>query len=211
MDIERIKLLYANAEFDKVVAQIGTSSNADLLSIKAYSLQKLGRFEEAMLCWNALIDQLPEVAQFYNERASCKFNLKFRHAMDDFNQAIELDPGNPYFYACRAFVKDKTGDIEGAIEDYIKANELDPDDATVLNNLGIAQQKLGYTAKAREFFKQSDDLLGINPERYSELPEPTLKSTGPAPTFKDKLREVKHMLSSLKEFKLFLQELFRKS
>ena len=111
--------------------------------------------------WTLLIAKYPDAAEYYIERGVCKFNLRFKHAIQDFNQGIEMEPDNAYFYSCRAYIRDKIGDTEGSIEDYTKALELDPEDAITLNNLGLAEQKLGYTARARARFKDSDDLLGV--------------------------------------------------
>ena len=87
-------------------------------------LQKLKRYEDAMNVWNVAIANFGEQADFYAERGVCKFHLRFKSSMEDLNKAIELDPDNGYRYACRAYVKDKIGDTEGAIADYTKANEL---------------------------------------------------------------------------------------
>ena len=49
----------------------------------------------------------------------------------------------------------------GAIEDYKKALELDPEDAVTWNNLGLLEEQLGYQEQARERYRVSDELLGI--------------------------------------------------
>jgi Flp pilus assembly protein TadD len=147
----------------------------------------------------------PENAAFYNERGVCKFQMRFKHAIQDFNEAIRLDPAEPYYYSCRAYIRDKIGDIEGAIKDYSTAHDLDPSDAITLNNLGLAEQKFGYTKKARERFKDSDDLLGI--KTIDSMPEikPKFESIPqPKPTI---WTELKNMISSKSGFKSFLKDL----
>lgn len=196
---------FEQGDYTKALHLLKNASNPAELELKAYCFQKTAAFELAMLEWNILIKSFPEHASYYNERAVCKFNLRFKHAMEDFNKAISLEPDNPYYYACRAYVKDKTGDSEGAVEDYQKAHDLDPSDAVTLNNLGLAEQKLGYTAKAREFFKKSNDLVGIT-TRDAEVMDNSAPIT--KPSFKAKVKEVGKMLSSLSEFKRFLKELF---
>ena len=53
------------------------------------------------------------------------------------------------------------GDTHGAIADYKKALELDPEDAVTWNNLGLLEEQLGYQEQARERYRVSDELLGI--------------------------------------------------
>jgi len=176
-----VQALYDNGDYQAVIKQLKKAEPRPLL---AFAYQKNKQWEEAMEIWTMLIAKYPDAAEYYVERGVCKFNLRFKHAIQDFNQAIEMEPTNAYFYSCRAYVKDKTGDTEGSVEDYTKALELDPDDAITLNNLGLAEQKLGHTGRARQRFKNSDDLMGIktidsrDPDDYEELkptPKPSVK------------------------------------
>ncbi|MFY0644257.1 MAG: tetratricopeptide repeat protein [Bacteroidia bacterium] len=199
-----IKELLDSGNFAEVIMQTSNSTNADELQWRAFAFQKSGEFETAMDVWNQLILRLPEAASFYNERGVCKFNLRFKHSLDDFDKAISLEPENPYYWACRAYVRDKLGKTEEAVADYQKAHDLDPEDATILNNLGLAEQKLGYTSRARERFKKSNDLIGFKEEELEPEAETTLEKTG----WKARWAEVGKMLSSRKEFKKFLKELF---
>ena len=193
--------LYDEGQYQKVIDQLKNDDRAEALELVAYSHQKLNQWEAAMEKWNALIAKHPDKPYFYNHRGVCKFNLRFKHAMDDFDKALMLDPSNPYFYSTRAFVKDKTGDTEGSVRDYEKAHELDPNDALILNNLGLAEQKLGLTAKARERFKNSDDLLGVKTiDSRSEPPS----TPPPASTL---WKELRKMVTTKEGFKDFLRDL----
>jgi Tfp pilus assembly protein PilF len=81
-------------------------------------------------------------------------------ALSEFERAVNLDPKNPYRFSSRAFFKDRTGDLIGAIADYEIAIELDPEDAISLNNKGIVEEKLGYLAKSKKSFEKADQLVG---------------------------------------------------
>ncbi len=204
--------LFDAGKYEEVIAHLQDSEPSELL---AFAYQKSKKWEDAMNVWNLLISASPQRADYYNERGVCKFNLRFKHSIQDFDKAIELEPTNSYFYSCRAYIKDKTGDTEGSVADYTKALELDPEDAITLNNLGLAEQKLGYTAKARERFKNSDDLLGIKSLDTSKDIDTEITENGigtsthktpskvPKPTLWD---EFKKMLS-VQGFKGFLKEL----
>lgn len=196
------KELLQEGKYKELIDLIGDSLNAEDLEFKAYAMQKSGKFEEAMVVWNQLIARKETVASYYNERGVCKFNLRFKHSLQDFDQAVKLDGNNPYFWACRAYVKDKLGDTEGAISDYEKAHQLDPEDATILNNLGLAEQKLGYTAKARQQFQKSNDLIGFKEEGLDvHAAEVDL-------SMRSKWQEMKKMMSSWQEFRRFLKDIF---
>lgn len=199
------KEAYKKGEYEKVVEILPSPTSKEELWHKAISLQKLGKFESAMQLWNSLIKIDNENAEYYVERGVCKYNLKFRHALEDFDTAISLEPDSAYYFSCRAYVRDKLGQTEGAVDDYRKAHELDPSDALILNNLGLAEQKLGHTSAARKFFKKSNDLIGIS---TADAEEPQTKPY--KPSAKDKWKEVLKMLSSWKEFRAFVKELFQK-
>lgn len=198
-----IKALYEQGDYLAIINQLEGSSEESNLSILAFSYQKTKRWENAMECWNRLIAKYPNNAEYYNERGVCKFNMRFKYAIQDFDSAIELEPNNPYFYSCRAYIKDKTGDTEGSVEDYTKSLSLDPTDAITMNNLGLAEQKLGHTAKARAQFKSSDELLGIETidsreDQYTPLP--TIGENKQPSTI---WKEFKKMVSSKSGFKQF--------
>jgi tetratricopeptide (TPR) repeat protein len=204
-----IEQLYEQGDYEAIIDSLEGSPNEDYLSILAFSYQKTKRWENAMECWNHLIIKDPTNAEYFNERGVCKFNLRFKHAIQDFDQAVKLDPENAYFYSCRAYIKDKTGDTEGSVEDYTKSLSLDPTDAIIMNNLGLAEQKLGHTAKARAQFKSSDELLGIETidsrdDEANSTASPSLASNNQSPTLWD---EFKKMISSKAGFKQFWAEL----
>ena len=197
-----VQALFDQGDYADVIKKLKKGEPRPIL---AFAYQKSKLWEEAMDVWTTLIAKYPDAAEYFVERGVCKFNLKFKHAILDFNEAIEMEPTNAYFYSCRAYIRDKTGDTEGSVADYTKALELDPEDAITLNNLGLAEQKLGFTARARERFKYSDDLMGVKtidsraPDDYQKLkPTPPEKTT--------LWREFKKMLTK-DGFKSFWKEL----
>ena len=204
MDIQQ---LYDAGKFDEIIKRFRNEKPSPTL---AFAYQKTKQWEKAMEIWTTLIALYPDAAEYYVERGVCKFHLRFKHALQDFDQAITMESDNAYFYSCRAYIRDKTGDTEGSVEDYTKALELDPEDAITLNNLGLAEQKLGYTARARERFKDSDDLLGVKTlasrEDLSENGLDIKPETIPVNAKSSVWSEFKKMLS-LQGFKDFLKDL----
>ena len=95
---------------------------------------------------------------FYN-RAVCYLNTaQFDLAVFDFSVLIEIEPNKAFNYSCRAFAKAWTSDKKGAIADYEKALELEPDNPITYNNMGLVQEEIGYVKQANKSFEQSDDL-----------------------------------------------------
>lgn len=212
MRLEKAKEAYQNQKYEAAIRILNDSNTAltrDETELKGECFHRLKKYEDAMNIWNIAIANFGDDADFYAERGVCKFHLRFKSAMDDLDKAIELDPLNGYRYACRAYVKDKIGDTEGAIADYTKANELDPGNDITLNNLGLAEEKLGHTKKARDLFKHADSIAGISHitnKYFDQNPEKSSKRIDSSDSKKSIGSELKKMVSSKEEFKSFWVE-----
>lgn len=203
--------LFEKGSFDKclnALDKIERMLTEQETRLKAECFHRLKRYEDAMNTWNLAIANFGEQADFYSERAVCKFHLRFKSSMEDLNRAVELDPENGYRYACRAYVRDKLGDTEGAIEDYKTANELDPENEITLNNLGLAEEKLGHTQRSRQLFQQADEIAGVShiTSKYFETSTEDETIEEEKPTIRS---EIKKMVSSGSEFKAFWQDALR--
>ena len=134
--------------------------------LEAIAKVKENDFEGAISGFSKAIDENPLDIESYAERAVCYLHLKqYDLSMFDMNKAVELEPNHGYRYSCRAFLKSAMKDYKGAVADYQMAVEIDPKDIVALNNLGIAQENLGYYEKAQENFKKSNELLGYDPDQ----------------------------------------------
>ena len=56
-------------------------------------------------------------------------------------------------------------DLKGAVEDYEKSLELDPDNEITYNNLGLALEQMGAMARAQRMYKKGNEILGYDPEK----------------------------------------------
>ena len=63
---------------------------------------------------------------YFNQGIVNSHESNYDKAIEDYTQAIKLDPNPAYAYNNRGTVKLKLGDYQGAIKDYDKAIELDP-------------------------------------------------------------------------------------
>lgn len=141
-----------NREFAKGIAKV--KENDFLTAIEHFTLA---------------IQEDSNNVECYAERAVAYLNTnQFDLSMFDMHRCIEMEPNNSYRYSCRAFLKAKIGDTEGAIADYEMAVKLDPEDAIAYNNLGLVQETKGFRVQAQKSFEKSNELIGYNPNRFDE-------------------------------------------
>lgn len=125
--------------------------------LKGIELMKSGDYTKAFHTFTTAISEFPENADFYSERGVVRFHLSdLNGALADMNKAQELEPDKPYRYSSRAFIRDAMKDIKGAIADYKIAIKLDPEDDIAHNNLGLLEEKLGFTKMAESHVKTAD-------------------------------------------------------
>lgn len=139
-------------------------------------------FISAIEYFTISIQETPENTEAYAERAVAYLNSnQFELSMFDMNKCIEMEPNNSYRYSCRAFLKTKMGDTNGAIADYEIAVRLDPEDAIAYNNLGLVQESKGFMKQAQKSFDESNRIIGYSPKKFDEhnlqVDEPNKKET----------------------------------
>ena len=133
----------------------------------------------------------------------------------DLDRAVELEPLKAYRYASRAFIKDRLGDIKGALKDYEKAVELDPDDAISHNNKGLVEEKLGYHDQARQSYRKADTLdpnftePALSDKSTVKEMEPVDESVSLA-TYGKQLHRLLNSADERSDFKQFLLNLLRR-
>ena len=133
---------------------------------KGMAKVKENDFLSAIEHFTAAIELDPSNVEYYAERGVAYINTnQYELSMFDMNICVDMEPNNSYRYSCRAFLKSRMGDADGAISDYEKAIMLDPEDAIAYNNLGLAQEQKGYHKKAQKSFDQSNELIGYKPNR----------------------------------------------
>tara|TARA_Y100001954_G_C15224181_1_gene320288 strand:- start:142 stop:498 length:357 start_codon:yes stop_codon:yes gene_type:complete len=69
-------------------------------------------------------------------------------AIDDYSQAITIDPQNTEYYVHRAALKDELGDKQGAIDDYSQAIAIDPQNSVAYYNRGVVLEDAGDLVNA---------------------------------------------------------------
>ena len=97
-----------------------------------------------------------DLALAYNNRGFA-YGTRGQHddAIQDYDQAIKLDPSDAIVYNNRGFAYSNKGQLDRAIEDYDQAIGLDPSDATVYNNRGFAYSIKGQLDRAIQDYDQA--------------------------------------------------------
>jgi tetratricopeptide (TPR) repeat protein len=94
-----------------------------------------------------------------NERAVArKARGDMDGAIEDYTQAISLNPSLAEAFSNRGNARFKNGDLDGALKDYEEALRLRPDDADVYYNRAIAWEDKSNPAAAISDFQKYLDL-----------------------------------------------------
>jgi|GEM_PF-1256466 len=83
-----------------------------------------------------------------------------KEAIEEFTQALRLNPNNANTYFNRGFVRSDLGDKKGALDDYNQALRLNPNDADTYNSRGNVRRDLGDKKGALDDYNQA---LRLNP------------------------------------------------
>ena len=161
-----------------------------LIVAQARSSAEAGQWTSALTAYDQVEREYPDWTNdpdFLNDRAVALFHNDRTHdSLVLLDKAINLQPQYGYRYAARGWMKQALRDIQGAIADYEKAIELDPDDAITLNNLGLLEEQIGRMESAKERFRAADAMDKMLDEqdipKASDAPaQPAAAPTPPAP------------------------------
>jgi tetratricopeptide (TPR) repeat protein len=76
----------------------------------------------------------PNLAAVYQQRGyAAATNQQFQDAINDFGEAIKINPEDPRIYEQRAAVEMKLNDMDKALADYSEASKLKPNEVRYLN------------------------------------------------------------------------------
>jgi tetratricopeptide (TPR) repeat protein len=139
---------------------------------KAQELLDEEKFDKSLIAFNKALAEAPNHPDILSHRGVAYLHLnQKKKCLDDLLLSLELDKENAYRYASLAYARDYFGDLEGAISDYEKAVEIDPEDAISHNNLGLLIEKQGYQSKAQKNFEKADRLAEIQKGMFDKLDE----------------------------------------
>lgn len=182
---------------------------------EALKLQSEGKHNAAVIKFTRLINEEGANPDLLHDRGVSYFHLKFKkECLADFDSALNLQPDYAYRYSSRAYIRAAYKDYDGALEDYRKAVEMDPQDAVAQNNLGMLEEQMGWHEQSKERLALADELSEILQEE-NIAPAPTEIPT-PVDNQEDSKKEANSSIgqhfkaafsifSSKKEFNEFIQ------
>ena len=144
-----LSLVYRESnQLDKALAAINQAiqlqpNNPKLYNQKYAVLSNLKRYREAEVAINKAIELSPR-AVFYSNRGVVRADLGDKQgAIEDYNQAIKINPNYAPAYNNRGNVRAELGNKQGAIDDYNQVIRINPNYALAYYNRGIVRDELG--------------------------------------------------------------------
>jgi serine/threonine protein kinase len=137
-------------------------SQAQELALRGVSLDNLGRYREALECYDQAI--VLDKEHRFSYELYCNRGETHEHmgqstrAIDDFNAAVTIDKKNCRAYTKRANVYNDLGRLNEAIEDYRQAIELDPENGEAFYNRGLCYVRLKALHQALQDFSRAIEL-----------------------------------------------------
>jgi len=142
---------------------------ADKLMDKGENSINEGEFDKSLIFFGAALELTEDaekkkklfilMAITHNNRGISYVKLgKHEKAIDDFNNAIKIDPEYEEAYNNRGISYAELGKHENAIEDFTKAIEIDPEFAEAYINRGISYFELKLYEKAIDDFTKAIEI-----------------------------------------------------
>lgn len=137
---------------------------------RANYLRDIGKNKEALADYTKRLSLGQDDPDPFNSRGKLYFNSNnpdtLKLALQDYNEAIRLEPDKSEYYVNRGSTKARLGDPMGAIEDYNKAEELLPGNPQLHYNRSIINHQIGnYQAEKADIEKY----LQSNPNHIGML------------------------------------------
>jgi tetratricopeptide (TPR) repeat protein/predicted Ser/Thr protein kinase len=126
---------------------------------KGISLYNIGRFEEAITCFDKALELNQKDALIWNNKGLALYkNKRFEEAVKCFDRALLLNPRYLSAWNNRGLALQSTGKFEEAITCFDRALELNQKDALIWNNKGLALQSTGKFEEAITCFDRALEL-----------------------------------------------------
>lgn len=123
--------------------------------------------QHSIKLWTAVIEKGDAESQVYLLRADAYLEKGMaKEAMNDYNQAIAIDPTNFMCYINRAFLLEKTNNIDRAISDYGQALKLNPEFSKGWDVRGALLLNKGLYDQAQKHFEKAIDTDSMFAEAY---------------------------------------------
>jgi tetratricopeptide (TPR) repeat protein len=124
-------LRLVSAGMDRLDSELGPAEHRLHRSVLRYNRAQLyaglGRLEEALADYTAVIEEDPHYAEYHFDRAAVLRRLgRDDEAMAEYETAMRLSPPFPELYYNRGDLRSAIGDVDGALADFGYVLEIDP-------------------------------------------------------------------------------------
>jgi Tfp pilus assembly protein PilF len=107
-----------------------------------YNYFEIGKLDKAAAAYKAQLKKTPENAMALNNLGMIyKLQFHYRQAMEYFGKAVAADPMYADAYYNLGFISFEEGDLDGAIENYKKAIEINPEFNLARESLAVAVRR----------------------------------------------------------------------
>lgn len=104
----------------------------DALLQKGFSLDRMGKSEEALACYNRALEIDPENMGIWCLKGFAFNNLrKFKEAVECYDEVLKINHKDIFAWYQKGISFESMGNVEDAIECFDKALEIDPNDAFI--------------------------------------------------------------------------------
>lgn len=131
----------------------------DIVAADRWARQEVLAASKLIIQRNPNISLIPtpkaNAKDFHNRGIEKTQQNDYTGAIEEFNQALRINPNSVDTYIARGVVRLKRGDTHGAIADYNQAIQLDPNNSKAYYNRGNAYRKLGNNHRAIADYNQA--------------------------------------------------------
>jgi serine/threonine protein kinase len=139
------------------------------LAYRGLSLNKIGRYQEALACYERAIASVPDDSFLWRGKGAALEHLgRNTEALACFEQAIKVDPTDAVAWNCKGAVLGRIGRFEEALACLDRALDITPNDADTLCNKANTLSDLGRFAEAITYAEQSVHLAPRHAAAWTE-------------------------------------------
>ena len=125
----------------------------DALNLLGALLHELGRYDEALPCFEQVLALRPAAESHNSVAIVLKAQGKYAEAVEQYRQALALKPNQPEVMSNLGNALKESGSVEEAIACYQDAIALNPNYAEAHNNLGISFKDQGKLDEAIQSYQ----------------------------------------------------------
>jgi Flp pilus assembly protein TadD len=132
-----------------------------------------GKYEDALKCFDRSVEIDPNLAQVWNDRGLCLKEMgRLEDAQKSFERALELAPQDEEYVYDYGEVLEMMGILrrekkifEKAILAFSKVTDINPNNASAWNHLGVCIKEIGHDEEAGQAFKRAQGIIRMNKDR----------------------------------------------